>query len=273
MLEWIKKILVKNEDVPDLFSAGEMEWYILSVYQELITKNNLSYEYHYRIAAYLEKAIYEGFGVDLVNVPFTSSKYETLSKLRRSIYIFSAAKQYSQVREMSAFINETGVKSQFKDFRELAGKVFGTYNKNYLKTEYSTAVGQSEMARQWVEFEDKKDVLPMLRYHTQKDARVRDEHAVLEGITRPVDDPFWNSYMPKNGWRCRCFVTQHDDSVKETDMSKKDLPEWGDKQFPKVFRMNPGKDGVVFNPKFHPYFFVAKGDAEFRKQNFGMPAP
>lgn len=273
MLAWIKKQFVKNEDpVPDFpFNPGEIEFYLLSIYSELITKNNLSIEYHYKIAAYLEKAVYEGFGLNISNVPFTSPQYDILQKLRRHIYVFSAAKQYSQVREMSEFINVGGVKSTFKEFRDHADKVFEAYNKNYLRTEYTTAVGQSEMAKQWTQFEEQKETLPVLRYHTQKDARVRDEHAALEGITRPIGDPFWNTYMPKNGWRCRCFVTQHSDQVKKTDMTKRVIPEFGDKGFPKVFRMNPGKDGLIFNPKFHPYFHVAKGDAEFRNQNFGLP--
>lgn len=243
-----------------------MEWYVLQVFTGMVTSHNLSVEYHYKIAAYLEKALAEGFGP-----PLTQEAYETFKGLRRHLYIFSAAKQYSQVREMSALINATGNTGDFKTFRETADKVFESYNKQYLKTEYTTAVGQSEMAKQWVNFEQQKEALPMLRYHTQRDARVRDEHAALEGIVRPVGDKFWNTYMPKNGWRCRCFVTQHTDEEKETDLSAREIPPWGDKQFPNVFRMNPGKDQLIFNPKFHPYFKVAPGDADFKAQNFGLP--
>lgn len=276
MRNWFRRITIKNAEdpVPPFpFSEGEIEYYIASIWHGLITKNNLSIEYHYRIAAYLERAIYEGFGQDFVNTPFVSQAYDILRGLRRHIYVFSAAKQYSQVREMSAFITDRGIESGFKEFRELASKVFDTYNKQYLKTEYTTAVGQSEMARQWADIEETKDTFPILTYHTQRDARVRDEHAVLDGISLPVGDPFWNTYMPKNGWRCRCFVTQHTDQVKPTDMSKRELPGFDDKAFPKVFRMNPGKDRLIFNPKFHPYFQVASGDSDFKKRNFGLPIP
>jgi SPP1 gp7 family putative phage head morphogenesis protein len=273
MLAWFKKlppIFNADDSVPDLFGESEIEHYILSIFQGIITKNNLSVDYHYRIAAYLEKAIIDGFN-DISAADFTPKRWEILQGLRKSIYVFSAAKQYSQVREMSAFI-DAGVGSTFKEFRQLADKVFETYNKTYLKVEYTTAVGQAEMARQWAQIQDQKKVLTKLTYHTQQDARVRDEHAVLNGITRPVDDKFWDSYMPKNAWRCRCFVTQETEEVPETDLSKREIPEFGDKEFPKVFRMNPGKDMLVFNPKFHPYFRVAKGDADFRANNFGLPA-
>jgi SPP1 gp7 family putative phage head morphogenesis protein len=273
MLAWFKKlppIFNADDSVPDLFGESEIEHYILSIFQGIITKNNLSVDYHYRIAAYLEKAIIDGFN-DISAADFTPKRWEILQGLRKSIYVFSAAKQYSQVREMSAFI-DAGVGSTFKEFRQLADKVFETYNKTYLKVEYTTAVGQAEMARQWAQIQDQKKVLTKLTYHTQQDARVRDEHAVLNGITRPVDDKFWDNYMPKNAWRCRCFVTQETEEVPETDLSKREIPEFGDKEFPKVFRMNPGKDMLVFNPKFHPYFRVARGDADFRANNFGLPA-
>ena len=268
---WIKHIFTKNEDQGDpgqipLFTDSEMEWYLLQVYSGMITDHNLSIEYHYKVAAYLQQALAEGFGP-----PITTEAYEAYIGLRKHIYIFSAAKQYSQVREMSALINLKGNTGDFKSFRETADKIFGTYNKTYLKTEYTTAVGQSEMAKQWVEFQATKATMPKLRYHTQLDARVRDEHAALEGITLPVDDKFWNTYMPKNGWRCRCFVTQETDEEPETDMSQKTIPEWGDKAFPKVFRMNPGKDQLIFNPRFHPYFRVAPGDSDFKAENFGLP--
>lgn len=278
MLEWIKKLLPRGQEdldfeAPPLFSEGETDYYLNEVFTRRITKNNLSIEYHYKVANHLENAMLEGFrSPGIRNVYEAPPIGEVINGLRRHIYIFSAAKQYSQVRELSAFIDDTGAYSTFKEFREIAGKIFETYNVNYLKAEYATAVGQCEMAKQWVEFQDTKETFPFLTYHTQEDARVRDEHAVLNGITLPVDDKFWSTYMPKNGWRCRCFVTQHDEA-KVTDMSKRAIPEFGEKAFPKVFRMNPGKDQLIFNPKFHPYFRIAKGDADFKANNYNLPIP
>ena len=39
-----------------------------------------------------------------------------------------------------------------------------------------------------------------------------------------------------------------------------------------MFKMNPGKERVVFD-KDHPYFDVAKKDVAFAKTNFGLPIP
>lgn len=43
-------------------------------------------------------------------------------------------------------------------------------------------------------------------YYTAGDDRVREEHAVLDGICLPKEDKFWTRWYPPNGWSCRCTV-------------------------------------------------------------------
>lgn len=255
----------------DLFPPDWIESYLLHVWMESITTDNLSLDYHVKVGNELDNGVEKGYGGKVENFRYNTPEYETALKLRKNIYSFSAAKQYQQVRTMSKFINESGIKSTFKQFREKADTVFDEYNKNYLRTEYNTAIGQAQNAREWVKAVEQKALLPTLEYRTQRDSHVRDEHAILDGIKRPVNDPFWNTYMPKNGWNCRCFVVQLE-AEEVTDLKSMDLSELNDeKKFPPVFRMNPGKDGLVFNPKYHPYFKVAHGDAGLRKNNFNLP--
>jgi len=47
---------------------------------------------------------------------------------------------------------------------------------------------------------------PYVQYRTVGDARVRDEHAVLDGQTYAVDDPVWQRIAPPNGFNCRCSM-------------------------------------------------------------------
>lgn len=70
-----------------------------------------------------------------------------------------------------------------------------------LRTSYAVA--------KWERIQRIKKRNPFLRYSTMGDARVRPAHRTWEGITLPVDHPFWNTHYPPNGWRCRCTVTQY----------------------------------------------------------------
>lgn len=254
----------------NIFSDDEVELFMLGVWAGSVTKENLSIGYHEKVGIKLEDGVIRGYG-DVKQYQIETPEYETFLKLRKNVYQFSAAKQYQQVRRMSDFITIDGERSTFKQFKELANEVFDDYNKNYLKTEYSTAIGQGQNARQWVKSVQERETFPVLEYRTQRDSHVRDEHAALDGIRRPVKDPFWNTYMPKNGWNCRCFVIQHED-YEVTDLKNRDLSDLNDeKKFPPEFRMNPGKDGLVFDPDTHPYFKVAYGDGYLKKINFNLP--
>lgn len=251
----------------DPFSLEFIEMYLRGVYYNIITPHNLNIDYHATVGNELEGAVNNGYGKQSGNP--VSRETITYNSLRENVWVFSAAKQYTQVRQMSSMISET---SNYSEFKKKATTVFEEFNKNYLKTEYNTAVGQSQMARDWVRSYEEKEVLPLLTYRTQRDLRVRDEHAILEGITLPVTDKFWNNWMPKNGWNCRCYTTQHEEG-NITNLKDRDLSELNDeKKFPPIFKMNPGKDGIVFSEK-HPYFRVERGDKPFREANYNLPIP
>lgn len=44
------------------------------------------------------------------------------------------------------------------------------------------------------------------KYVTAGDDRVRPSHAILDGVTLPKGDKFWQTFYPPNGWNCRCQV-------------------------------------------------------------------
>lgn len=61
-----------------------------------------------------------------------------------------------------------------------------------------------------------------------------------------MDDDFWNTYYPPNGYNCRCTVVQTSERTTRLGMDKP-LP------IPKLFEVNLAKKKHMFPPN-HPYF-------------------
>jgi SPP1 gp7 family putative phage head morphogenesis protein len=174
--------------------------------------------------------------------------------LRENIYVFSGAKTYAELKELSGLLldGDGNIKPFYKFWQEVQS-IHADYNKSYLEAEYIFATQSAQMASKWNEFEADGDRYN-LQYRTAYDDRVRDSHRLLHDITLPPSDPFWNDYFPPNGWRCRCTAVQ---------VRKNKYPESDSQQAVKlgsdatngknnIFRFNPGKQQVIF-PEHHPY--------------------
>jgi len=170
---------------------------------------------------------------------------------------------------MSSLILDGENVRTFTEFKKQAEKVFNTFNRQYLTAEYNSAIAQGRMASKWVDIKEDEKILGKLEYDTVGDARVRYEHELLDGITRPVGDAFWKVYYPPNGWNCRCDVLQHDDKP-ITSLKTRKRPD--ENQVPKEFRFNVGTTKRVYSDK-HPYYKVQPNEEEFKKTNFGLPLP
>jgi len=227
------------------------------------TVDNLPVPAYIKTADFLKSAVSLGF-----------AEYDKVDELLKAdildnIYLFSGAKTYQQVRTLTTLLADPELKNNFYKFKDAANPILHDYNVAYLKTEYYTAKGSSRMAAFWDRIGQESDVLPLLKYLTVGDARVRPTHRALDEIIRPVNDSFWNNYFPPNGWRCRCTVEQLADG-NVTDLTGFVKPN----DVPPEFMMNSGKDGYIFKEKGegkHPYFDVAFGDKELAKKNFNLP--
>lgn len=176
--------------------------------------------------------------------------------LEENGFIFSGFKTFHAMREIGlSLLNDKGEIKQYADFQADVLKLNDKYNKNYLYAEYKHAIGTCQMAAKWHKLEADGDRY-LLQYRTAQDERVREDHALMDGITLPPSDPFWDKYYPPNGWGCRCTAVQvRRGKYAESDPAKAmmlgDNSTAAAKQ--QIFRFNAGKTMQLFPPK-HPYF-------------------
>lgn len=93
-----------------------------------------------------------------------------------------------------------------------------------LRTIFDTNLRMAHAKGRWERIEALKEEMPYLRYVATLDARTRPDHRRWHGTVLPVDDPWWHSHYPPNGWRCRCTVQQ---------LSERDLRRRGRKVTPR----------------------------------------
>ena len=77
-----------------------------------------------------------------------------------------------------------------------------------LRTIYRANMATARTAGQWERAQRTKAALPYLLYELGPSKEHRPEHAAWHGTLLPVDDPWWDTHMPRNGWGCRCEVRQ-----------------------------------------------------------------
>ena len=175
--------------------------------------------------------------------------------LTRSDYIFSGMKAFHELNEaFPSLLDEDGNRKPFERFLNDVRKIDRTYNANYLRAEYNFVARSAQMAARWESFQEDGDRYN-LQYRTQRDDRVRPEHAPLDRVTLPMSDPFWKEFFPPNGWNCRCLavqvlkskypVTPHDEAMRlGQEALRRDTRG--------IFRFNPGMERKTV-PDYNPY--------------------
>jgi len=77
-----------------------------------------------------------------------------------------------------------------------------------MRTIFETNTRQARSAGQWGRVQRDKTFLPYLEYRLGPSEKHRPEHAAFDGLILRVDDPFWRTHMPMNGFGCKCGVRQ-----------------------------------------------------------------
>lgn len=106
---------------------------------------------------------------------------------------------------------------------------------------YDTNMRTAHMAGRWKQIEQNKTQRPYLIYMTVRDERVRETHRSWHRLALKVDDPFWSTHYPPNGWGCRCYVI----SATEKQIEKMGIEVASNPGIQKTERINT-KTGEVY---------------------------
>lgn len=195
-----------------------------------------------RYAAAFLQGITDGSDEDVTNLNSRSRDYRILSQIRRNVLAFALAK----VKTVESESNPSNRNATLSRHRK------------YAEAEYNLITAGTQMAQKWGDITDRAGALPWLQYDALNDDRTRPDHLVLDGVTLPVSDPFWNNWLPPNGWNCRCTVRQ---LAQAERVEAPALP--NDTETPPYLRHNPGMSGIIFGES-HGYFRQAGTATEVR---------
>ena len=96
-----------------------------------------------------------------------------------------------------------------KSFNEIVQKHGWTYKGTpgwRSRVIYDTNMRTAHMAGRWQQIQRTKERRPYLQYLTAGDERVRPEHRRWSKYVLLINDPWWDTHYPPNGWGCRCTV-------------------------------------------------------------------
>ena len=96
--------------------------------------------------------------------------------------------------------------STLQDFKKKVKAEGIELSPHHLDNIFRTNVQSAYAHGIWTQQQENKANRPYLRYSSLTDSRVRPSHLALNNIIRHIDDSFWYSYYPPNGYMCRCGV-------------------------------------------------------------------
>jgi SPP1 gp7 family putative phage head morphogenesis protein len=226
-----------------------MNWMVMNIWKAKGMPSQIDADVTQYYASQLMKGVSQGYGESLMTVDFETPDFLMLRKLEENVFHFSAAKNFTQLRQLSqALLNEKGQLRTYNEFKEAAHEINQDHVGRWLKAEYEQAVGASQMAATWTKIKEDEKELPLLKFDAVNDDRTTPVCHDLDGVTRPINDTFWQIYYPPNHWGCRSDVQQLANG-KITPTENIITPE----KMPTIFKTNLAANGLVF-PEGHPYY-------------------
>ena len=157
----------------------------------------------------LLKGFKKGWDKDFIALEFAPSfQYGVddpamLTAFEQNIFRFAGVKTLAEAQLLNELFRKA---KSFKEFQEMAQAHVKVYNKDWLETEYNTAILTGESAATYHRLMAQVDIFPYWQYTTAGDEHVRHSHKILQNVILPANDPRWAKLFPPNGWNCRCYI-------------------------------------------------------------------
>ncbi len=187
---------------------------------------------------------------------FLKAHFDPTSEFARQIRsnneIWSAFKVHRMQQDFaSKMLDRDGNLKPFSKFAQDVQSITDHQCKQWLRTEYDTAVLRAHLAAEYKQFEAEKDVFPNIEWIPTTSHTPGEDHRPFWGVVRPVGDSFWSEHHPGDRWNCKCGWEQTDRTPTSVPtlpapIAKKSTPHTG-------LDNNPAVDGQIFNDN-HPYF-------------------
>lgn len=171
-----------------------------------------------------------------------------LQAIKTNNEVFAAFRTHRMQNDIAKrMVDDKGELKSFSQFARDVRPYTDHQNRQWLRTEYNTAVIRAHQAADWRQFEAEKDVLPNLEWMPSTSPNPGKDHQTYWGTILPIDHPFWDQHRPGDRWNCKC-------SLRNTDVEPTPVPEsgTGNDEPNRGLENNPGKDGKLFSDK-HPY--------------------
>lgn len=144
------------------------------------------------------------------NVVLPDDYYERMTPIQRqqSVSIAGLA-QTEQIKHVMGLVNEQLIDGgTFADFQNAVknGDININLPKHRLDNIFRTNIQGAYGRGRWYQQQQNKVERPYLIRDGINDSRQRESHRELDGIVRPIDDPFWDTHTAPSGFRCRCIM-------------------------------------------------------------------
>jgi len=132
---------------------------------------------------------------------------ELANEARNRAFSIAGIASRTQLQGVLTSLNDSLAKGvTFADWKKLAVVqdlgLPGYRLNNIYRTNIQCAYNQGH----WTQQQRNKATRPFLMYDAVNDSRTRPAHTALDNVIRPIDDPFWATHYPPNGYQCRCAV-------------------------------------------------------------------